>query len=120
MNTRLDPLSPLLTAIREAVADAVAEAIECALVENDGVPREWLTRSEVARYLRCSVAQVDRRVAQGMPCHTLGKHKRFLVQEVRAWLAGPQKAPGVDAGDDAADFPVAVAGVAAAVHRAAC
>lgn len=68
--------------LREAIRDAVAEATE-------GKPRSGarlLDRQGAAEALACSVAQLDKMRAAGMPCLYVGASPRFVFDDCVRWL----------------------------------
>src|SRR5688572_29769201 len=72
------------TELRELIRDAVADLVTAPTATP---PPEVLSRGEAAHLLRCSLASLDRFVrTEGLPCHRLGDHRRFLRGEILAWL----------------------------------
>ncbi|KAB2637837.1 MAG: terminase small subunit [Verrucomicrobia bacterium] len=54
--------------------------------ETTGQTKPLLKRKGLAITLDCSLRTIDALQAQGMPCVFLGKSRRFLPDEVIAWL----------------------------------
>lgn len=46
----------------------------------------WLDRQALARYLGCSVPNVELRMAEGMPAWKVMGRVKFRVSEVERWL----------------------------------
>jgi hypothetical protein len=73
--------------VREVLADVIVEYFDGQLAGKE--PPEWLTRSEVATYLRVSVAQVDilsRRAVDPLPFEVVGEARRYNRADVRSWI----------------------------------
>jgi excisionase family DNA binding protein len=52
----------------------------------------WMSRTEAAAYLRCSLRQVDRYVEDGkLTRHKLGRSTRFRVKQLDALLTPEQR-----------------------------
>ena len=53
----------------------------------------WLTKTELAKKLRCSARTIER---EGYPCRRVGKRNRYVLSEVEAAIAGvPQQGGNV-------------------------
>jgi hypothetical protein len=48
--------------------------------------KQWLTRDEIMIMLNLSRTTLNRRIAEGMPCHPRGKSNFFNLEEVSEWL----------------------------------
>lgn len=48
--------------------------------------KQWLTKEEIMQMLRFSRTTLNRRIAEGMPCHAKGKAVFFNLEEVSEWL----------------------------------
>ncbi|TKB95741.1 helix-turn-helix domain-containing protein [Pedobacter cryophilus] len=48
--------------------------------------KSWLTQEEVQDMFKFSRTTLNRRIAEGMPCHQKGKFKFFNLEEVSEWL----------------------------------
>ena len=84
----LDPnkrfVDATLEDLRDLVRAELAAVLEGAAPENDDA---LLDRTGAAKFLRVSVAQVDKFCREkGMPFHRLGDCKRFTKEELLAWL----------------------------------
>lgn len=76
--------------LRALVFDAVADVL-AELAPGAEPPSDVLTRSEAARFLRCSLTQLDRLCRDGgLPFHLLGESRRFLRSELVAYVGGAQ------------------------------
>lgn len=49
--------------------------------------KEWLTIPEMQKWLGISKADLNRKVASGMPKTKIGRHVRFAPEKVRDWIA---------------------------------
>jgi excisionase family DNA binding protein len=61
-----------------------AEVIRFPSERRDSEP--WLRKAELARELQCSGKTIERRMREGMPFMPVGRHPRFRLSEVEAWL----------------------------------
>jgi len=48
--------------------------------------KQWLTKEEIMEMLKFSRTTLNRRIAEGMPCHQKGKAVFFNLEEVSEWL----------------------------------
>lgn len=48
--------------------------------------KQWLTKEEMMDMLRISRTTLNRRIAEGMPCHQKGSAVFFNLEEVSEWL----------------------------------
>lgn len=48
--------------------------------------KQWLTKDEIMEMLKLSRTTLNRRIAEGMPCHQKGKAVFFNLEEVSEWL----------------------------------
>jgi excisionase family DNA binding protein len=104
---RVIPESPtrnLSEALASTLADAIALAVQrpevIEALRHAFTPTEaptpktnGLTKREIAVALAVSQSTIDRLCAQGMPAWHVGDHRRFDLDECRAWLRERGKAP---------------------------
>jgi hypothetical protein len=79
--------------VKEVVADVLVELLDGALAGKERP--EWMTRSECAEYLRCSLAQLDilsRRDVDPMPFEVIGDSRRYCRADVASWIRMQRKA----------------------------
>lgn len=48
--------------------------------------KQWVTGEEIKEIFKWSRTTLNRRIAEGMPCHAKGKTKFFNLEEVGEWL----------------------------------
>src|SRR5262249_3877640 len=77
-------LPRVVAALTEAIADRQAVG-----------PAPLLDRQGLARALAVSVSSVDRLVVGGMPYVRVGDVRRFVLDDVRAWLSREDPAPNL-------------------------
>lgn len=54
--------------------------------QTTGQSTPLLTRKTLAEKLSCSLRKIDQLQGAGLPCLRLGKSRRFIADEVIAWL----------------------------------
>lgn len=55
-----------------------------------GQTKPLLKRKGLAEILNCSLRTIDNLQASGMPCVLIGRSRRFIAEEVIAWLKRKQ------------------------------
>ncbi|MCP4674135.1 MAG: helix-turn-helix domain-containing protein [Deltaproteobacteria bacterium] len=70
--------------IRDAVLDAMVDVRGSG--EQDGVRRALLSKRQLATTLSCSTSTIDRLCTKGLPFVKLLDTKRFVLEDVLAWL----------------------------------
>jgi excisionase family DNA binding protein len=72
------------------IRDACAEVLDEYLAQREHPSSDGLLdRAGAARYLRVSLAQLDKLTrTQGLPYHRVGDCRRFVRAEVLAWMQG--------------------------------
>lgn len=48
--------------------------------------KDWLSKEEVMDMFTISKSTLNRRIAEGMPCHKKGKVVHFYLQEISEWM----------------------------------
>jgi hypothetical protein len=81
---RPSELAALIALLRPAPVEAPVEQT---------TPVGPLTKNELAKALRTSIATVDRLVREGMPSEIVGTRRRFDLAPCRAWLAARGRKP---------------------------
>lgn len=89
-------LGSMIAKIIEQVADAAAERAIARMREEaektrTPVTEPLLSRSDLGRELRISIATIDRLVRDGMPFIQVGGSKRFKQSDAMTWLAKKQE-----------------------------
>jgi hypothetical protein len=82
------PAVLVLTCSLDELRALVRDEVRAALAEHTPAPvAPYVDRRELARLLDVSPATVTRLAGEGMPCTHVGDSPRYVVAEVRAWLA---------------------------------
>lgn len=66
--------------------DKTKEASQSIVEAKMELSKQWLTKEEIMEMLKLSRTTLNRRIAEGMPCHQKGKAVFFNLEEVSEWL----------------------------------
>lgn len=69
----------------QAVANEVEQRLSTKFHQNKDPPK-WLTASEAAKFLRCSVSTLNRRVRDGLQYQQRGRVRLFNTQVLNQFL----------------------------------
>ncbi len=86
MTLPADPLGWFLALVREAAREGTAKAL-AAQATPAPVAAPLLDKRELARAFDVSAATITRLTGEGMPHVFVGASPRYVLDEVRAWLA---------------------------------
>lgn len=75
-----DELSDIIRRTADAVVSELRDEIDTRR------PKELMTKTELADYLRCDVSKINRYMTKDLPFEYFGDHPRFRKSDIDFWL----------------------------------